>query len=254
MKLDIDRVIVAASEIPRPFVRAPQYRGEGLSRLLGIELILKIETANPAGTVAGRSAEWWFDCNPDARRVVCASVGDFGVAMSHAGRARGVDVEVFGAVDADGAKVEGLRRAGTTVRLYARDADGVRAEAARYAIFVPIGRGSLALGTGALCKERLPLTRVVGVGSENAPGPVRSVRSRRLVPSPVVGTTKPEMGVPTPAEARAVALADALDDTALVTDPHLEQAAAALLAQEGIRASFDGAAGLAAAPRWLHRR
>lgn len=282
--LDLDRVVQAGNTIPRPFIDAPQYRSEPLSRLLGVDLILKVETINPTGTVASRSAEWWFACHPDVHRVVCASADDFGVAMAHAGRARNIDVELFGPIDADPAKVESLRHAGTIVRLDGTDADEARSEAERYsrmtdalfvadgahvelvegaatmaaelerlpgeidAVYVPIGRGSLAHGTGWWCHERMPRTRVVGVGAERAPGTVRSVEEGRLVATPVSpGVAAPEMLVSGPSEAIVVPLSGALDDTTLVSDRHLQQAAAALLKYEGIRASLDGSAALAAA-------
>jgi threonine dehydratase len=203
--------------------------------------------------------------------------------MAHAGRARGIEVELFGPMDADRSKVEVLRHAGTIVRLDGNNADEARAEAQRYsamvdglfvddgdhlelaegaatmaaemqrlgleidAVFVPIGRGSLAHGTGAWCHAHMPRTRVVGVGAERAPGTVRSVREGRLVPAPVGPGTAPEMSVSAPSALVVVSLADSLDDTALVNDRHLQQAAAALLRHEGIRASMDGAAALAAA-------
>lgn len=281
--LDLDRVEQAAAAIPRPFMRTPQYRSESLSRLLGVELFLKVETVNPTGTVASRGAEWWFECHPDVHRVVCASADDFGTAMAHAGRSRGIDVELFGPMDADPNKVEVLRHAGTIVRLDGRDPDEARMEAQRYsmlvdglfvddgdhpelaegaatmaaeiqhlaahvdAVFVPIGRGSLAHGTGAWCHVHMPRTRVVGVGAERAPGTVRSVREGRLIPSPVGPGAAPEMSVSAPSELVVAPLSDSLDDTAFVNDRHLEQAAAALLRHEGIRASMDGAASLAAA-------
>ena len=50
MPLDLDRVIQTATEaFQRPFIRSPQYRSEALSRLLGVEVILKVETAQPDG-------------------------------------------------------------------------------------------------------------------------------------------------------------------------------------------------------------
>ena len=93
------------------------------------------------------------------------------------------------------------------------------------AIFVPIGCGSLARGAGAWCHERMPRTRVVGVGAE---------RASETPDSP-------------PVESIVVSLSDALDDTALVNERHLEQAVEALLVHEGIRASMEGGAALAAA-------
>ncbi len=58
MEVDLDRVVEAAELIPRPFIRSAQYRSDSLSRLLGLEIWLKVETANPVGSVMGRAAEW----------------------------------------------------------------------------------------------------------------------------------------------------------------------------------------------------
>ncbi|MCP4227254.1 MAG: threonine/serine dehydratase, partial [Actinomycetia bacterium] len=58
MNVEIDRIVEAADLIPRPFIRTAQYHSEGISRLLGLDVILKIETTNPVGSVMGRSAEW----------------------------------------------------------------------------------------------------------------------------------------------------------------------------------------------------
>lgn len=282
MRVDLDRVVEAAQLIPRQFIRTAQYRSEGISRLLGLEVILKIETANPVGSVMGRAAEWWFESHPAAHRVVCASADDFGMAMAHAGRSRGIEVELFGPTSADRAKVDALRHAGTTVRLDADDPEDIREEARRYgsmvdgmlvldgehielvegaatmaaeiehldeppdAFFVPLGSGTLALGTATWCHARMPRTRVVGVGAEGAPAMARSVREHRVVTTPSVSTAASELAVRVPSEPIVVPLGSALDDTALVSDRHMEQAAAALASHEGIRVSLSGAAALAA--------
>jgi len=282
MRVDIDRVIEAAQLIPRQFIRTAQYRSEGLSRLLDLDVTLKIETANPVGSVMGRAAEWWFTNQAPVHRVVCASADDFGVAMAHAGRRRGIEVELFGPLNADMAKVEVLRHGGTTVRLDAVDPEEVREEARRYAsmvdgilvldgehvelvegaatmaaeiehldeppdaVFVPLGSGTLALGTATWCHERMPRTRVVGVGAERAPAMVRSVREHRVVSTPSADTAAPGLAVRTPSNLMVGPLAAALNDTALVPEQRMHQAAAALAVHEGLRVSLDGAAALAA--------
>jgi len=282
MRVDIDRVIEAAQLIPRQFIRTAQYRSEGLSRLLDLDVTLKIETANPVGSVMGRAAEWWFTNQAPVHRVVCASADDFGVAMAHAGRRRGIEVELFGPLNADMAKVEVLRHGGTTVRLDAVDPEEVREEARRYAsmvdgilvldgehvelvegaatmaaeiehldeppdaVFVPLGSGTLALGTATWCHERMPRTRVVGVGAERAPAMVRSVREHRVVSTPSADTAAAGLAVLTPSNLMVGPLAAALNDTALVPEQRMHQAAAALAVHEGLRVSLDGAAALAA--------
>ncbi len=282
MNVEIDRIVEAADLIPRPFIRTAQYHSEGISRLLGLDVILKIETTNPVGSVMGRSAEWWFTNHPNVHRVVCASANDFGMAMAHAGRSRGIEVELFGPLNADTAKVEALRHAGTTVRLDAEDPEDVTEEARRYAsivdgllvldgehvelvegaatmaaelehlehppdaVFVPLGSGTLALGTATWCHARMPRTRVVGVAAEGAPAMVRSVRERRVVTTPSIATSAAELAVRVPSEAIVAPLGFTLDDTAQVTERHMHQAAAALAAHEGLRVSLHGAAALAA--------
>lgn len=282
MRVDFDRVVEAAQLIPRQFIRTAQYHSEGLSRLLGLDITLKVETANPVGSVMGRAAEWWFTNRTPVHRVVCASADDFGVAMAHAGRKRGIEVELFGPLNADAAKVEALRHAGTTVRLDGTDPEEIREEAHRYAsmvdgilvldgehielvegaatmaaeiehlaeppdaVFVPLGSGTLALGTAAWCHDRMPRTRVVGVGAERAPAMIRSVREHRVVITPSADTAAPGLAVRAPSELMVGPLAAALDDTALVSEQHMQQAAAALAVHEGLRVSLDGAAALAA--------
>jgi threonine dehydratase len=263
VKLDLDRVVEAVEILQRPFVGTAQYRSEGISRLLGIDVILKIETTNPVGSVMGRAAEWFFINHSHTNRIICASAGDFGIAMAYAGSGHSVDIELFVPVSADPAKVAALRHAGTTVHLDAEDPEEVKEEARRYAdvvggvllldgehvefaeglatmaaelehlpkapdaVFVPLGEGSLALGTGAWCHARMPRTRVVGVAPEGAPATAQAVR--------------------VPSERIVAPLIEALDDTALVSERHMQQAAAVLATHEGLRVSCDGAAALAAA-------
>ncbi|MFT5200860.1 MAG: threonine dehydratase [Candidatus Aldehydirespiratoraceae bacterium] len=180
-----------------------------------------------------------------------ASADDFGIAMAFAGRSRGIEFELFGPVDSDPAKVEYLRHSGTIVRLDGESSDEARAEARRYsslvdgrfvddgdhielsegaatmaaelehipgeidAIYVPIGRGSLAHGAGEWCHERMPLTRGVGVGAERGPGTVRSVLQGRLVRAAVAPGTAPELSVSSLEEVIVGPLSESLDDAVL---------------------------------------
>ncbi len=282
MRVDLDRVVEASELIPRQFIRTAQYRSDSLSRLLGVEVWLKVETINAVGSVMGRAAEWWFAHHQHLHRVVCASASDFGVAMAYAGRHRGVEVELFGPITADPAKVEAMRHSGTTVRLDSEDPEDIREEARRYAaivdgtlvfdgehvelvegaatmaaelehlpeppdaVFVPLGSGTLALGTASWCHARMPRTRVVGVAAEGAPAMARSVRERRVVTTPSIATAAAELAVRVPSESIVAPLGFALDDAVLVSERHMQQAAAALAAHEGLRVSLDGAAALAA--------
>lgn len=284
MKLDFDRVVEANDRINRAFIRTPQFRSEALSRLIGVDVILKIESVSPVGSVAGRSVEWWMTSKPlSQHRVICASDGDFGLAMAWSCGSRGIGLDAFAPMNADPAKVEALRRGGATVRLEGQDIDECRVEAQRYAqvvdaryvedgrevefvegaatmaaelehldsqpdsVYVPLDRGALALATGLFCHHRMRRTRVVGVGPEGAPAMVRSVRERRVVVGPEAKTVATALAIRVPIDEIVVPLSDALDDTATVTDDQLTRATRALAYHEGLRVSASGAAALAAA-------
>ena len=284
MRLDVERVAAAASAIDRSFVHTPLYRSETLSRLIGLNVVLKVEIVNPVGSPAARAVEWWMISRPvDVHRVVCVSDGDFGLAVAWSCRARGVELDAFAPLGSDPAKLEALRRAGATVRLEGRDLDEARVEAQRYAqvvdaryvedgrevefvegsatmaaelesldpepdtIFVPLDRGTLALATGLFCHERLRRTRVVGVGPAGALAMVRSVRERRMVVGSEARSIASGLAIRVPIDEIVQPLADAMDDTATVTDDQLNQAVGALACHEGLRVSPSGAAALAAA-------
>jgi len=250
--LDLERVTEAAAAIPDVFMSTPQYCSDGLSSLLGLDVFLKVETVNPVGSAAGRGAQWWFECHPEAHRIVCPSAGDFGVAMAHAGRSRGVEVDLFGPLSADRFKVDDLRRCGTAVQLDGRDSVEATIEARRYAsvvdaqfiddgphveflegsatlaaeltvdldeagaIFVPADMAFLPEGVGQWLHQRSPHTRVVAV---------------------VAGTGPASVGVGNPS----------IDQTVHVRSEVIAEAQQALSRHEGLKVSPIGAAPLAAA-------
>ncbi len=250
--LDLERVAEASAAIPEVFLSTPQYRSEGLSRLLGLDVLLKVETVNPVGSAAGRGVEWWFERHPEARRIVCPSTGDFGEAMAYAGRVRGVEVGLFGPLSTDRLKVDDLRRGGTTVQLDGRDRAEAAVEARRYAsvvdaefidggadleflegsatlaaelgeeaadtgaIFVPADTEFLPVGVGQWLHQRAPRTRVVAV---------------------TVGTGPTTVG----------AGDSSIDQRVHVQPDAIRDAQRALSRHEGLRVSAVGAAPLAAA-------
>jgi len=250
--VDPDRVEEAAAAIPGEFTSTPQYRSDGLSALLGLDVFLKVETVNPAGSAAGRSAEWWFECHPEAHRIVCPSAGDFGLAMAHAGRSRGVEVDLFGPLSADRLKVDDMRRCGIAVQLDGQNSMEATAEARRYAsvvdaqfiddgphveflegsatiaaeltadlveagaMFVPAEMAFLPVGVGQWLHQLSPHTRVVAVAVGSAPASV---------------------GVGNPS----------IDQTVHVRSEVIREAQQALTRHEGLNVSPSGAAPLAAA-------
>jgi threonine dehydratase len=75
---DLDRIALAASTIDPVFRDSPQFVDERLCAALGREVLEKVETLNPLHSFKGRGAEFFAGGLPPARRVVCASSGNFG--------------------------------------------------------------------------------------------------------------------------------------------------------------------------------
>lgn len=79
-----DAIRAARDGIDPVFLDSPQYVHDGLSRRLGVPVIVKVETVNPIRSFKGRGT--WVAARalageariaPD-RAIVCASAGNFG--------------------------------------------------------------------------------------------------------------------------------------------------------------------------------
>src|SRR5687768_16329764 len=96
-RLSAARISQARTQIDSVVLSTPQWRDAALSDRLGCELVLKDETANPLGCFKGRGADLFVSLAARGP-LVCASAGNFGMALAHAGRRHGFPVTVFVAV------------------------------------------------------------------------------------------------------------------------------------------------------------
>src|SRR5271166_1070015 len=88
-RLDLDRIRFAVPRISPVFRNTPQYACPALGEPLDCELIVKLETANPVRCFKGRGTETVMarlSDIPVAKSVVCASVGNFGLALAYSGQ------------------------------------------------------------------------------------------------------------------------------------------------------------------------
>ncbi|MCZ6508672.1 MAG: pyridoxal-phosphate dependent enzyme, partial [Acidobacteria bacterium] len=271
----------AASQAIDPvFLQTPQYRSEGLSRLIGAAVLCKLESANPIGCFKGRGADWWMQSSTPGRRVVCASAGNFGQALAYAARRLEREVTVFAACSANPAKLEAMRNLGADVRTYGEDFDEAKDEAARYAaaqgalyvedgredeiaegagsiaveilageavdaIYVPVGNGALANGVGSWGRQHSPQTRVVGVCAEGAPSMERSWRSGEAVATDAVSTIADGVATREPIAEALAHFAEVVDDVVLVSDGEIVAAMRALFEHERLVTEPAGAVSLA---------
>lgn len=129
----------AVAQIPPELRSSPQFVHEGLSRVIGRPVVVKVETVNPIGSFKGRGA--WLAIGGlvergrlhATREVVAASSGNFGLAVAYAARAFGVPAVVFAAQTANPRKVERIRQLEARVELYGHDFDAAREASQRYA-------------------------------------------------------------------------------------------------------------------------
>lgn len=95
MDVDLARIAEAARTVDPAFLDSPQFVSERLCAELGRNLLVKIETGNPLGSFKGRGASFLVRSLPPGSTVVCASSGNFGVAVAYAARSRGLGAHVY---------------------------------------------------------------------------------------------------------------------------------------------------------------
>ena len=188
--VEITAAAISASRerIPAVFRDSPQFISEPLSRELGVSVVVKVETANPIGCFKGRGT--WLAVSElvargevgEGRGLVVASAGNFGQGVAYAGRALGVPVAVFAALNANRSKVAAMARLGADVRQAGEDFDAAREAAAAHAAasgwellvdgadpWIAIGAGSMACElTDGVTAGALPVLEAVYVPVGNA--------------------------------------------------------------------------------------
>src|SRR5438094_3638027 len=203
--IEVERIARARAAIDPVFKDTPQFVSEPLSELLGLRLLVKVESVNPIRSFKGRGADWFLQTLESEGDLVCASAGNFGAALACAARGRGRRLTVFAATTANQLKIARMRALGAEVRLEGKDFDAAKDAARRHAegigavfvedgavdaiaegagtiaaeltdwpepvdaVVVPVGNGALINGIAAWLRARSPATRVIGVCPEGGP-------------------------------------------------------------------------------------
>ena len=280
-RITVERIEAAANAIPSVFRDTPQYVCEPLAEALGVELTLKVETANPIRSFKGRGATWLV-ANLAARApLMCASAGNFGQAMAWACRAAAVPLTVYASVHANPLKLDRMRGLGAEVVLFGDDFDAAKEEARRVAAergvrfvedsrdpeptegagtvglelaaagpfdaaVIPLGNGAMLAGMATALRARQPETRIVAVQASGAPAMTESLLSGRLVVHDTVATVADGIGVRVPVPEALADLAGLVDDFLLVDDETILAAMKLLFAHAGLVTEPSGAVGVAA--------
>ena len=271
-RLDLERIWQARREISPLFRDTPQFQSPMLGELLGCELIIKLETANPIGCFKGRGTEVAIarlarSSGPKA--AVCASAGNLGQALAYSGRARGIDVTVVAGQGANPGKIERIRWLGGIVELVEGDIENARERAREIAargeafliedsenldtcegaatiglelvegagridtVLLALGGGALATGVGHVFKALSPATEIVCIQPKGAPALALSWRARSVVTTERTDTIADGVAGRFP-------IPEVLDDLLAVADhvPLVEEASIV----EGMRLLYRAAA------------
>lgn len=284
-------VAAAVARIDPVFLNTPIWDSPVLDDALGARLVFKDETDNPIRSFKGRGATNFVAARQPGGALVCGSAGNFGQGLAWAARGRGLPLIVFAAETAVVSKVEAMRRLGAEVRLFGRDYDAAKAEAAAYAaregltyvedgadpaiaegagtlalemteaedafdaVLVPLGNGALAAGVGTWFRHVSPSTWVILVAAAGAPAMADAVRTGRIEVAGGVSTIADGIAVRAPIPYAVEACRRIADEVLLVDDRSILGAMALVRDHLDIVVEPAGAAGLAVVvadpDRWL---
>ena len=257
-----------------------------LSRKIGSEVFLKLETEQPTGSFKPRGALWALSRNLQRRpvhEVVASSTGNHGAAVALAAKLLGIRATIFlpqnpnpvkrGKIAALGAQIieegsldlaEAFQRAFEYAKgegIYflndATDPDVPVGPATialeifdklpqTAAIYVPMGDTALIRGVASAAKQLLPQIRIIGVQAERAPSYRLSWEKGEPVSTETCDTIADGLATRTPDTYNVRAIRELVDDIKLVSEQQMIDAIRHLLFEEHVVAEPAGAAATAA--------
>lgn len=281
----------AVHQIPRAFRDTPCVTSPALAASLGATVTVKVESINPVRSFKGRGAYTFVardvaveDASDGASdALVCASAGNFGLAMASACRDAGRPLTVYAAVDANPLKVAGIRALGVPVVLEGDDFDAAKVAARRHAqatgarfvedgrepaitegagtialeclrdgaldvdaVVVPLGNGALLAGVATVVRAVRPGVLIVGVVAAGAPAMADSLERGTLVTTASVDTIADGVAVREPVPEALSDLEGLVDEVVRVDDDATVAAMQSLHRHLGIVIEPAGALGVAA--------
>jgi threonine dehydratase len=282
--------IEAAEQLVRGWLpETPLVRSELLSEALDADVWLKNETVSPIASFKWRGALTAISRATEGSHVggaATSSTGNHGQGVAWAGRALDIPAHIFLPENPNPVKRRMIEAFGATVHLAGGDIDEAKAAAQAFAdregllfvddgesrdmmegagtvglevarrlpevhtVFVPMGGGTLVVGTAAGVKSLQPDARVIAVQAKGAPAMVESFHARRSVERPI-DTVADGLVSRIPARLALEGLWALVDDATTVSDEALLASVKALVESAHVLVEPAGAAALAAA--WERR-
>lgn len=281
-RLSIESVQDAIKIIDPIFLNSPQFVSESLSELFDLNLVVKLETANPLRSFKGRGAEVFASRAAAKTHFICASAGNFGQAMAYSCRERKLRLTVYASKNASPFKLERMRAMGAEIILFGDDFDSAKLEAKRKSkeisatfiedsqnieslegaatiglellnfkskidiVLIALGNGALFNGVARVIRHFSPDTKIIAVQAKGASAMIDSWRSSNIVTYETTNTIADGIAVRLPIPQALIDMNGLVDDTLLVDDKSIIEAMQLVHQHLGIVSEPSGAVGIAA--------
>jgi len=283
-RLEATAVLAAAQRIGPHIRRTRLVRSEGLSRIAGGDVYLKLENEQTTGSFKLRGALNALGSLTKTQRergVVASSAGNHGMGVAYAAKTLGIRAKIYVPKTAPEVKKSGIRALGAELDDSRPHYDAAHAAAVAdgnatgrafinpclgdpllagqgtvaleilselpdlRALMVNVGGGGLLAGCASLVRKVAPGVRIHGAQSENTDAMARSLAAKRIVEIDDKPTLADGLAGQIDADAYDIGI-HALDDIATVSEDEVARAIAWLHHKHDARVEGAGACGTAA--------
>jgi threonine dehydratase len=278
-RLESGAVHAAASRIASHIMRTRLVRSEGLSRVAGGDVYLKLENEQTTGSFKLRGALNALSVLPADRQrrgVVASSAGNHGMGVASAAKTLGIRAKIYVPSTAPEVKKEGIRALGAELDDSQPDYDAAMDAAKAFgketgrdyinpclgddllagqgtvaleivealpgvkSLVVNVGGGGLLGGCASLLRRERPDVRIYGAQSVNTAAMARSLRAKRIVAIESVPTLADGLAGQIDEDAFDIGV-HALDDIVTLTEDEISKSIAWLQREHDARVEGAGA-------------
>ena len=283
LPVDLNAIRDAAEIIAGSVVHTPTVHSPSLSKMLGCQLFLKLETQHYTSSFKERGALVklsGLDAAERRRGVIAMSAGNHAQGVAYHAARLGIPATIVMPETTPFSKVERTRSHGARVVLVGRTLADCRAETERLVeedklvlvhpyddpdiirgqgtvgleileaapdidtLVVPIGGGGLISGIAIAAKALKPGIRILGVQVDSFPSMYEAIHG--LTASSGGSTLAEGIAVKYPGRLTQPVVAELVDDIVLVPERAIERAVQLLIEEQRLVAEGAGAAGIAA--------
>jgi threonine dehydratase len=278
------KIELAQNRLAKVITRTPTVYSDTISKLTGLEVFLKLESLQRAGSFKIRGAYSKMSKLNSAQRkrgVVAASAGNHAQGVALAASVLGIHSTIVMPEGSSIAKQEATRSYGGEVILFGSDVN----EALDHAkdleksgkvfvhpfddeeiiagqgtmgieiledvpeaetIIVPLGGGGLISGISTIVKKRRPRVRIIGVESAHAPSGILSLKRKKIVEVKILPTLADGIALRKIGELTFPIIQKYVDQIATVQENQIASAILMLMERKRVVAEGAGATPLAA--------